>query len=107
MSCPVRCSPGGAGRWHRSPRPWRSSRQPALRRLRAAPTSRAAREAVGLATSWALGHLPVDAVVAVIDVDNQPSRATVEKAGFVCEGLAERWEYDESGPSLRYVYTRS
>lgn len=65
-----------------------------------------AAEAIRLSTSWALKNMPVDAVVAIIDVENVASRATAERSGFVLEGYAERWEYDESGPSLRYVFPR-
>jgi RimJ/RimL family protein N-acetyltransferase len=61
-------------------------------------------EAIRQATTWALAHLPVDAVVAVIDVANEASRAVAVRCGFAAEGPAERWEYDESGPSLRYVF---
>jgi RimJ/RimL family protein N-acetyltransferase len=61
-------------------------------------------DAVRQATTWALANLPVDAAVAVVDVENEASRAVAERCGFAADGLAERWEYDESGPSLRYVY---
>jgi RimJ/RimL family protein N-acetyltransferase len=61
-------------------------------------------EAIRLATSWALCNMPVDAVVAIIDMQNKASRAAAERSGFVLEGLAERWEYDEWGPSVRYVF---
>ncbi len=62
-----------------------------------------ATEAIRLATQWAFGNMSVDAAVAIIDEANLASRATVERNGFVLEGPAERWEYDETGPSLRYV----
>lgn len=61
-------------------------------------------DAVCHATHWGLEHLPVDAIVAIVDWNNVASRALAERAGFVLEGLAERWEYDESGPAVRYVY---
>jgi RimJ/RimL family protein N-acetyltransferase len=64
-------------------------------------------DAIRLATTWALAHLPIDAVVAVIDVENVASLAAVERSGFALEGLAERWEYDETGPSRRYVFPPS
>lgn len=62
-----------------------------------------ASEAIGLATAWALQHLRIDAVVAVIDELNVASIAAARSAGFVLEGQAEPWEYDETGAMLRYV----
>lgn len=61
-------------------------------------------DAIRQATIWGLANLPVDAAVAIVDVENAASRAVAERCGFAVEGLAERWEYDESGPSLRYVF---
>jgi len=66
-----------------------------------------AAEAIRQAASWALENMPVDAVVAIVDVENVASRATAERGGFVLEGAAERREYDETGPSLRYVFPPS
>jgi hypothetical protein len=47
-------------------------------------------EAITLATTWALGNMGVDSVVAIINVANAAPRATVERTGFVLEGPAER-----------------
>ncbi len=62
-----------------------------------------ATEAVCLATEWAFRNLAVDVAVAVIDERNAASTAVAKRAGFTFEGRAERWEYDESGPCVRYV----
>lgn len=62
-----------------------------------------ASEAIGLATAWALQHLPIDAVVAVIDELNVASIAAARSAGFRLDGQAAPWEYDETGVMLRYV----
>lgn len=62
-----------------------------------------ATEAISLATAWGFGNLPVDATVAIIDERNTASRSTAERSGFILDGPAEAWEYDESGPCLRYV----
>ena len=62
--------------------------------------------AVVLAAEWAFEHLPVDAVVAVIDPRNQASLGVARRAGFVADGVAEAWEYSETGPMLRFVLTR-
>ncbi len=56
-----------------------------------------------MAATWGFGNLPVDATVAIIDERNTASRSTAERSGFTLEGPAEAWEYDESGPRLRYV----
>jgi [ribosomal protein S5]-alanine N-acetyltransferase len=60
-------------------------------------------EAIRLATRWAFDHLPIDGVVAVVDEANVASRATAERSGFTFDGVAEPWEYDETGPCVRYL----
>jgi RimJ/RimL family protein N-acetyltransferase len=64
---------------------------------------RVATRALNLACEWALDNLPISAVVAVIHPDNVASQGVALGAGFSLEGWAERWEYGETGPMLRYV----
>lgn len=70
---------------------------PAFRRCGVATTS------VELAVEWGIAHLPIAAVVAVIDVENIASRGVVEGAGFALDGPAEQWEHSETGTMVRYV----
>ena len=59
--------------------------------------------AVRSAAAWGLEHLPIDAVVAIVDERNIASRRVAENAGFTLDGSAEPWEHTESGVMLRYV----
>jgi RimJ/RimL family protein N-acetyltransferase len=59
--------------------------------------------ATSLAAEWAFPNLGVPAVVAVIDEANVASRRVAERAGLRLDGMAEPWEYAESGVMLRYV----
>ena len=65
-----------------------------------------ASRAVVLASGWAFDHLPIDAVVAIINEDNVASRAVAEACGFAFDGIADPSEYSESGPMLRYTLDR-
>ena len=67
---------------------------------------RIATRAVHLASTWAFGHLPIDAVVAIIHEDNIASRGVAEASGFSSDGIADPSEYSETGPMLRYVLIR-
>ncbi len=64
-----------------------------------------ARHASALANEYARTHMPVKAVVGIIDEESMAARRMAEAAGFVLDGPAERWEYgDETdGHMLRYV----
>ena len=63
--------------------------------------------AVSRACAWALEHLPVTGIVAVIHPQNEASRRVASRAGFVEDGWAAPWEYGESGPMRRYVLERT
>jgi RimJ/RimL family protein N-acetyltransferase len=65
-----------------------------------------ATQAVRLASRWALTHLDADGLVAIVDEQNVASRGVALAAGFTLEGLADPWEYSESGVMLRYVLDR-
>lgn len=65
-----------------------------------------ATEAIRLATDWGFDSLLIDAFVAIIHEENAASRATAERCGFTLDGPAQRWEYGEPGPSVRYVLSR-
>jgi RimJ/RimL family protein N-acetyltransferase len=62
-----------------------------------------ATRAVRLASAWAFETLDVSAVVAIIDEQNTASRRVAERVGFVLDGLAEPWEYSETGVMARYL----
>jgi RimJ/RimL family protein N-acetyltransferase len=62
-----------------------------------------ARAAARLASEWALAHMPINAVVAIVDKENIASRRVVEGGGFRFDGLADPSEYSETGVMLRYV----
>lgn len=70
---------------------------PAFRRRGLAST------AVALACEWGKAHLPIDAIVAIIDETNVASRGVVEANGFTLAGRAEPWEHNQSGVMLRYL----
>ena len=61
--------------------------------------------AVRLATTWAFTTLRVPAVVAIVHPDNVASIAVATAADFRPDGIAEPWEYGETGPMNRYVLT--
>jgi RimJ/RimL family protein N-acetyltransferase len=70
------------------------------------PTARrqaVATRAVRLASQWAFDRFAATAVAAIIDENNNASRAVAVSAGFVPDGLAEPWEHSESGVMLRYL----
>ena len=62
-----------------------------------------ARRAMELACGYAREALGAPAVVAIIHEENAASRAVALAAGFALDGLAEPWEYSESGVILRYL----
>lgn len=62
--------------------------------------------AVRLAAGWAFSQLDIDGLVAVVDERNVASRGVALASGFELEGLADAWEYSESGVMLRYAQSR-
>jgi RimJ/RimL family protein N-acetyltransferase len=66
---------------------------------------RVATDAALAACDWAASNLPIDAVVAIIDPENEASIGVARAAGFVEDGMADGWEHDPTGPMLRFIRT--